>query len=823
MQLRAPRSVLLACALLPLAAACGGGEGDSLPHGALVRLAEVDVAELAGRPAPGDDAAALVFAEDWGAGAAGWRACVSTEDLLRPPGDLLAVDALSAGEQGIRLTGKIGALLRVVDVEPNAYYELTGVVRTEGLVPTKPELFFGGSLFVGQLSARGAFDEVFADGLAKVLLDRDELPKATGDTPWTAHRRVVRTAADCRALLLACVLSTPETIESGAADFGPLAVRRVDQRAEWDDLLARAVRERRPGDPVPAGWRGERLVRNALGGEARPSIVGLPGERLRLRVRVPADAPRLCTGLGEWVAAHEPNTGGVLTFTMRVEGEEVRRVEVPLTARTLEARWRDVEADLSRWAGEAVTVELGVDGPAPGAFGAPSLRGTPPGARRPNVLLVSIDTLRADHVGAYGYERNTTPHLDALAASGILFTDCTAQAPYTLPSHVSMFSGQLASVHGVQEAGFAISAARTPMLAEMLNRRGYVTQAFTGGGYVSPVFGFARGFDGYCNIDSFRHGSSKHLQTMIEAQPDMVSRELFEEYGPARIEEWITDHRNDPFFLFLHTYAVHDFDPPPGYIERFPEEIQSELDDFFDYFNYAYILEHGISDEDLAYIVRHYDAAVLYVDEVIGSVLAHLEKLGLREDTIVVVTSDHGKELTERGIIGHGVTLYEELTRVPLIVSVPGRAPAVVTTPVMSIDLAPTILAALGLPPDERMQGIDLLHGPPPPRAIWSEVSDTLAHKFAVRDQASWKLIHGPPDREVLFKNEVPFELFHLDDDPGERTNLYAPDDERSRRLARMVKELRTSYGELGRALGAAGEGGLDAVTLAQLKQLGYF
>ncbi|MEW6072721.1 MAG: sulfatase [Planctomycetota bacterium] len=822
-----PRPAALLLAFAVAAAGCRDAAEDGVrAPGALVKLAALPAAEIVAAVearAPGT----LLLAEDFAGGAAEWRACADTEDLLRPAAGELAVAPLAGGERGVSLSGRLGSLARVVAAEPGGYYELSGRVRTRGLAPAEPERFFGGALYLGELAARGPFETLFAGGLSTVLLASHELPRATGDTPWTAHHLVIRAGPRTQALLLGCVLSSPGPITAGAADFADLALRRVDRAAYWDDLLARGVRARQPGDPPPADWRGERLVRASLGAEARPAIVAPPGERIRFRLPLPAGEPRFRTGVGAWTDALDaPAEGGPaaaeLAFEVRVEGEVVHREVVAVPRRPLDARWREIEVGLGRWAGREVALELAVAGEMPGVWGAPAVRDAAARPRRPNVILVSIDTLRADHVGCYGYGRDTTPRLDALAAAGVRFADCTAQAPYTLPSHVSLFSGQFPSVHGVQEPGQAIAAARTPMLAEILGEHGYATQAFTGGGYVSPAFGFARGFDGYANVDPFRHASSPHLETMLKAQPDLISRELFAEYGPERIANWIAAHAGEQFFLFLHTYAVHDFDPPPGYVERFPEPIESTLADFFPYFDYRYIREHGIRPEDLAWIVRHYDAAILAVDEILGGLFDHLAAFGLRERTIVVVTSDHGKELTERGIIAHGVTLYEELTRVPLVVYVPGVAPRVVETPAMAIDVAPLILAALGLPADPRMQGFDLLRAKPPERAIWSEVSDTLAHKFALRDGAGWKIIHGPDDRAVLFANETPWELYDLSADPGERTNRWAPDEPRARRLAATVQELRTRYEEIGRALGERGAGEMDAVTLGQLHQLGY-
>ncbi|MFT5687754.1 MAG: choline-sulfatase, partial [Planctomycetota bacterium] len=454
---------------------------------------------------------------------------------------------------------------------------------------------------------------------------------------------------------------------------------------------------------------------------------------------------------------------------------------------------------------------------APGTIASPILRDTSRTSNGPNLILISIDTLRADHVGAYGASGDNTPTLDALAASGTLVRDVTAQAPFTLPSQVSMFSGQIPSVHGVLAPGRAISQSLTPMLAEILAREGFVTRAFTAGGYLNPIFGFDRGFDGYSNLDPLRHIDSEHIAAMIEAEPALFSRAMYEENDTTRISRWLDAHLEERFFLFLHTYTVHDFDPAPGYINR------EERIDPTPYMHHEYVQAYGITPEALEDIEAFYDAALRYVDDELGKLLAHLEESGLAENTIIVVTSDHGKELGERGLIVHGTTLYSELTGVPLIMRVPGQEPLVIDEPAMLIDLVPTLLGALGLESDPRMQGIDLM-GPslPEDRVIWSEV-DLLAHKYSIRDGSGLKMIHGPQDDDLVFPNEKTWELYSLATDPHELTDLSAERQADRERMQAMMADFRESLEKLSQVLGAAGSGTLDSGTRAMLRQLGYY
>ncbi len=388
----------------------------------------------------------------------------------------------------------------------------------------------------------------------------------------------------------------------------------------------------------------------------------------------------------------------------------------------------------------------------------------PPPPRIENVVLISIDTLRPDHVGLYGAERDVTPVLDELGARGVVFEQVLAQAPWTIPSHASLLTSLYPSVLGVgpyADPGKLSEAAVT--LAEVFREHGFATAAVTGG-YVSPQLGFDQGFD------SFRE--------TVDA-PSMG-------LAVTCAEEWL-DRRDAarPFFLFLHTFEVHQYRPPPRFhrqwvrpyagplrdLEHVPAFVQNPG-------NQARVAELGA--EDWRYLRDLYDACLASVDSEIGRLLDVLRARGLGETTLLVVTSDHGEEFGEHGGSGHGYTLYDENLRVPLLVS-HGSLPRLrVAEQVRLLDLAPTIAELVGLPAPELWQGtslVPLLGGASLGLPAFAE----HAHRplKAVREAGAKYVVDARGPRRLLF------DLAH---DPAESTSLAGADPVRERRLCEALR-----------------------------------
>ncbi len=751
----------------------------------------------------------------------GWHSLLSLERPDLPASDAELTARFDVDEEDhARLNGVGGAIYRLIEVEPGQSYAISGRSRTTGL--EVGDEHSGGNFYVAELNRFAEPAELFASGKGTPFRGAHAFEARSGTSDWQDEAVVLETTRDTRCLLIACVLSFPGPVESGTAEFADLEVRRIPEREVWRARRRQSVVAWRPGSARRGDWRDECVTRARVGAESRPSIVMLPGESVTLTIEVPSDRPRLEVGLGPWSECLVEGRAARFDLAIDLDGKRLVQESLSGSGPPLAWRWNSHSLDLSAFAGRRATLRFRAEGDLPTAIGAPIVRpGSIPPAR-PNVVLISIDTLRADHVGALGYPLPTTPRLDALARDGWLFTDMTSASAYTLPSHATMLSGQQPSVHGVQRSDSVLSAARTTLLAEIFSRAGYRTRAFAAGGYVSPHYGFDRGFDAFSAIDPIRAPDSEKYRAYIHKHPDLVTPDLFREHAPPRIREWLGEHRDEPFFLFIHTYTVHDYDSPSEFLAMFDDGCESELTDHRPFVGPAGSAKLG--EADLAHIVHLYDAALRYVDSEIGRLLDELEALGLADRTIVAVTSDHGEEFLEHGIFGHGHTLYQEMVHVPFILKIPGESPRVVDRSVMLADIAPTLLAAADLEVDaEKMQGIDVTgEALRQARPIWSEV-DEFAHKLALKTQGGWKLIHGPEGGGMRFENPKRWELYELGVDAGEEQDRSEEEAARRKQLSEQLLKLQERWISIGESLGAAAESELDDETFAQLQQLGYF
>jgi arylsulfatase A-like enzyme len=413
-----------------------------------------------------------------------------------------------------------------------------------------------------------------------------------------------------------------------------------------------------------------------------------------------------------------------------------------------------------------------------------------------NVVLISIDTLRPDHVGIYGAERDLTPVLDALGAGGVVFDQAVAQAPWTIPSHATMLASQYPSALGVgpyANPGKLSDAAVT--LAEVFRERGFATAAITGG-YVSPELGFDQGFD------SFR----ETLDT-----PPMA-------YTVTYADEWL-DHRDlaRPFFLFLHTFEVHQYEPPAKFrrLVRPYEGPLSALDSVPAFVQDPANQERvrALGAEDWRYLRDRYDACLASVDSEIGRLLEVLEARGLRESTLVVVTSDHGEEFGEHGGSGHGYTLYDENLRVPLLLSHPSLPALRVAEQVRLLDLAPTIAELAGLPIPPPWQGtslVPLLSG-----------SALALPAFAEHAHRPMKAVRAAGAKYVVEARGPRRLLFDLARDPAERTDLAGAGAARERELCEALHRF-VETNAAGERLVPVPDAAIDPSLRAVLERLGY-
>jgi arylsulfatase A-like enzyme len=420
-------------------------------------------------------------------------------------------------------------------------------------------------------------------------------------------------------------------------------------------------------------------------------------------------------------------------------------------------------------------------------------------AHRPevrNVVLVSIDTLRPDHLQTYGYERETSPFLLELSGRGVVFEQAIAQAPWTLPSHGAMLNSQHPSSLG---SGAWERPGRIPpeavSIAEVLSEHGWRTRAVVDGGFLSKTFGLDQGFERYT-----------------------------EDRGDARstVEKglrWVDRVEGEPFLLFLHTYDVHEYSPPEDTARLFVRPYDgfvSQLGERRAMFVQDRALGRDLptlGDDDRCYVLDLYDAGIRAVDEALRELWEGLEQRGLADETLIVITSDHGEELFEHGGSGHGYNLHDENVRVPLIMLHSSIAPRRVAAQVRSIDIGPTIAELCGLEAPAEWEGTSLVPALAGRKLSPLPAVSEQAHvPFASLRTGSAKYIRGVAPAA---------QLYDLERDPSEADDLASSGDPREAELdARLEEWLRAHAAWPPPDPGEVAE--MDPDLVKELRELGY-
>lgn len=408
---------------------------------------------------------------------------------------------------------------------------------------------------------------------------------------------------------------------------------------------------------------------------------------------------------------------------------------------------------------------------------------------RPHIVLVSIDTLRADHLSAYGYPKQTSPRLDALAREGVLFVDAMSHSTWTLPAHVSMFTGLDPAAHGVLAREHRIQPYHHT-LAERLREAGYATSAWVGTrnwGFVGAVYGFDAGFDRFLH---YPHPKRFRSARLLRAFDDLWHSTVERGVGNASdqitsVIHWLSLEHEAPVFTFVHLYDVHSksaklpYEAPPPFRDMFCEGDPGEVDLCDDglcasdrLLDIARGWLEPMDEAEIEWARCLYDGGIRYADHEVGRLVDAIDALGIRDETIVIVTSDHGEGFFEHGYPLHS-TLHQEVTRIPLIIRSPGAAVGKRASGVVrQSDLLPTVLDLAGLPIEGDVQGRSLV----PLLTDWGATSnaDVLAFddgmggvllragsKTLIQYPASRKL-EGRPDREY----------YDLSRDPTQKRNL---------------------------------------------------
>jgi arylsulfatase A-like enzyme len=397
----------------------------------------------------------------------------------------------------------------------------------------------------------------------------------------------------------------------------------------------------------------------------------------------------------------------------------------------------------------------------------------------PNVALITIDTQRADHTSAYGYDRRTTPHLDEIAGQGALFWSAYTPTPTTGPSHATLFTSTYPAVHGVRKNGHALPASLTT-LAQVLNDAGYQTAGIISAFPLAERFGYRRGFDFY--DDDFAAADASIF--LKEWEGHRLPEPSYDRRGDAttsRAVRWLEAAATGaPFFLWVHYYDPHEpYEPPLSYGDLFAASALA-------------------GPPWLARAVSDYDAEIRFADDQVGRLVHTLDRIAGAANNLIVIATDHGEGLMQHGLMAHGENLYEELVRVVLLFRWEGHIGARqrFSAPVGLIDVAPTVLSLLGLSGAERgFEGIDLSPalldgtGPPPDRPLYFQrrpyergdgtETGSVGSMFAIR-AGRWKYIEAPEEDRR--------ELFDLSIDPQETRNLRERHQDEAARLGELLR-----------------------------------
>jgi len=428
---------------------------------------------------------------------------------------------------------------------------------------------------------------------------------------------------------------------------------------------------------------------------------------------------------------------------------------------------------------------------------------------RPNVLIIVMDTVRADHLGAYGYPRPLTPNLDALSSQSSRFTRARATAPWTLPSHASLFTGLYPSEHGLHSVLIDAMASVTPggatqdnvlpmdpglpTLAELLSRAGYQTAAFVANSHLQPVYGLSRGFDTW---------------ELVDGNADVVNERVF---------RWLEVAGQHSFFLFLNYMDAHNpYNPRPRpdlFEEPLPTTSASTMARL-----YLSILGKGrVPRGQLRLLIDLYDRGLANLDHELGQLFAHLRARGLWDDLLLVVTSDHGEYFGEHDLIAHSKDVYEPVMAIPLLIKTPGQREGRVRDDWVSLAQVPALVLehTPGLAPESlgptRSDGVIVAEN------YYTRLKDLLSpwgDRFRrirqVLYEGDWKLIRS---------SDGEHELYYLVPDPGESRNV----------IGEQAPRAEAMMGTLARELGTDAFDGSERepVTIPEevserLKALGY-
>jgi arylsulfatase A-like enzyme len=397
-----------------------------------------------------------------------------------------------------------------------------------------------------------------------------------------------------------------------------------------------------------------------------------------------------------------------------------------------------------------------------------------------NIILISIDTLRADHLGCYYYPRGTSPAIDRFRTGAVLFRHCMAQAPSTLASHASLLTSLILSHHGAYFTRSQPLPDKVQTMAERLQQRNYRTISFNDGGQIAPEFGLNQGFEKYESMGAKIKINELNFRRIVN-----------------KTIQWLDQNPREKFFLFLHTYETHHpYTPAEYYLNLFEANYNGNLPRHIPVELIVQINQGKINldKDDQQHIINTYDAEIRSMDDSFGLLMAYLQKKKLYDNTLIIFTSDHGEEFGEHGSWAiHSHTLFNDQLHVPLIIKLPGSAPAPgkVDYLVRSIDVLPTVMDLLGEKAAAGMEGtslVPLMKGRPPKKPVLAISQRDMQTTY---DPAYWSVMTR---KWKLYDNR----LYNLLQDPGEMKDVSAANPDLKKELEnyalRYLKRKKTKF-----------------------------
>jgi arylsulfatase A-like enzyme len=607
------------------------------------------------------------------------------------------------------------------------------------------------------------------------------------------------------------MLTTQEakkTDTASTSSLDPELEKFISENLNWDNTNESPIHplklkiKKRPGKGASRGSR----TKNA--------ILAVPPTSFSFTKKISADMS-LQFGYGIVNDAWE-DVKGEVSFTVTLEepneghAQQVFHTSLNPAKNNKDRQWYSHEIDLEDYTTRTITFTFSTKSVKPGinnclaAWVNPILIEKENPHPKLNVILISMDTLRADHLGCYGYARDTTPHLDAFSKESVLFTQVIAQAPYTVSSHMSMFTSMYPSFHKVNLIRESTMNPKIETLAERLYNNGYRTWAIVGGGQMSSDYGLSEGFESYTEFTSPHRDVWRKIQEIIG---------------------FIEKEKNNNFFIFFHSYKPHaPYNPLPPYDTMFSPDYSGPISGSINQIEAINSGEIEVTPKDIEHLIALYDGDIREMDDQIAELFEYLKKEGLDKRTLVVFTSDHGEEFGEHGKVGvHSHTVYDELLLVPLILHLPDILPrgAVQNDQVQSVDILPTILDLTGIEFDETViQGKSLLpifksgQNAVNNREAFSERLAADGNHYRSMRSSGYKYIM----HEVKKKDFVGHLYYDLTSDPQEQNSLELS----PQKLRGMFNKILFLIEE-GKRVDAFQRGRkIDQDTLETLKALGY-